>query len=192
MSATATEIQALLAEMSGVGEDKDYILKQFQALHDQLNQTTEWFGQINRLVGADPEEPAVNSVSDFVHKANLDREVLEHIRDENEVNKKNIFKFATENMELREDNKILKDQIDMKEKRIEQVLAEHEEKNCEINKLLCEKLHETLEENKKIKKLEEERQEFRDWVDRNQAEIDRLRDLIDGETSEEESDSDEE
>jgi len=153
MSATVSEIQALLNEMTGVGEDKDYIVKQFQALHDQLDQNREWFMLINQMVGVDTEEPAVNSVSDFVDKANLDREVMEHIRDENEVNKKNIFKFSTENMELR----------------------------------TCLGMSQN-----KIKKLKEREQEYRDWGDRNQAEIERLRDLIDGETSEEESDSDEE
>ena len=72
---------------------------------EELDHNAEWFSQINSLVGADPEEPAVNSVSDFVHKAMLDREVLKIIRDENEVNKKNIFKFSEENTKLRQENK---------------------------------------------------------------------------------------
>jgi len=104
---SVSEIRALLNDMSGTGEDKDYILKQFQSLHDQLDQTNEWFAQINQLVGADPDEPAVNSVSDYVHSARLDKEVLEIIRDENEVNKKNIFKFSTEIMEIKEDRAVL-------------------------------------------------------------------------------------
>lgn len=116
MSATPTQIQELLAEMSGVGEDKDYIVKQFQALHDQLEHNREWFLLINQLVGADPEEPAVNSVADFVGKARLDKEVLEIVRDENEVNKKNVFKFSTENMKLKQANYELGELLEEKNK----------------------------------------------------------------------------
>ncbi len=86
----------------------DTLSEQVFALEDQLEHNAKWFSQINSLVGADPEEPAVNSVSDFVHKAMLDREVLEIVRDENEVNKKNVFKFSEENMKLRQENSELK------------------------------------------------------------------------------------
>lgn len=134
-----------------------------QALREQLDHYNEWFAQINQLVGADPGEPAVNSVTDFVHKARLDREVLEHIRDENEVNKKNIFKFATEKSELSQ--------------YLSQVCQERDDYKKQTEELL-----------NRRDKLLEERQEFRDWVDRNQAEIDRLRLVIDGETSDDESD----
>lgn len=38
------------------------------------------------------------------------------------------------------------------------------------------------------KKLKNDIKEYREWVDRNQAEIERLRDVIDGETDSEEED----
>lgn len=115
--------------------------EQIQALHDQLDQTSEWFSQINQLVGADPEEPAVNSVADYVHKARLDKEVLEIVRDENEVNKKNVFKFSVQIGELKEELQQEKDgrcaDLDELESEIEKLkdqvrqLQEEEEEKCE-------------------------------------------------------------
>lgn len=112
--------------------------EQIQALHDQLDQTSEWFSQINQLVGADPEEPAVNSVADYVHKARLDKEVLEIVRDENEVNKKNIFKFSAQIGEL-------KDQVHQLGLLLEQTATERNRAQ-ESEKELLDRRDELLEE----------------------------------------------
>jgi chromosome segregation ATPase len=58
---------------SGVKEQKLYgqvftLSNEKKVLEEQLEQQNEWFEEINVLVGADPEEPAVNSVSDFVRR----------------------------------------------------------------------------------------------------------------------------
>jgi len=58
---------------SGVKEQKLYgqvfsLTNEKKVLEEQLEQQNEWFKEINVLVGADPEEPAVNSVSDFVRE----------------------------------------------------------------------------------------------------------------------------
>ena len=58
---------------SGVKEQKLYgqvfsLTKEKEVLEEQLKQQNEWFEEINVLVGADREEPAVNSVSDFVRR----------------------------------------------------------------------------------------------------------------------------
>jgi len=39
-----------------------------EVLEEQLKQQNEWFQEIIRLVGGDPSDPAVNSVSDFVRE----------------------------------------------------------------------------------------------------------------------------
>jgi len=58
---------------AGVKEQKLYgqvfsLTNEKKVLEEQLEQQNEWFKEINVLVGADPEEPAVNSVSDFVRE----------------------------------------------------------------------------------------------------------------------------
>jgi septal ring factor EnvC (AmiA/AmiB activator) len=44
------------------------VQEELAILNEQLDQQTEWFKEINSLVGADEDEPAVVSVEDYVRE----------------------------------------------------------------------------------------------------------------------------
>ena len=60
---------------------------------EKIDQQEEWFKQINILVGADEDEPAVNSVMDFVAE-------YKKFQEENEKLGAEIKKFQEENEKL--------------------------------------------------------------------------------------------
>ena len=60
-------------------------------LKEQNNQHLEWFEEINTLVGAEKEDPAVISVSEFVEENFITETALAMVKSENETNKKNIM-----------------------------------------------------------------------------------------------------
>lgn len=82
------------------------------------------------------------------------------------------------------DRKVMYDEI-KKLKEENKKLKRANELNAELHKTSEETIRELEEENKKLKN---DIKEYREWVDRNQAEIERLRDVIDGETDSEEED----
>ena len=65
--------------------------KENNLLKEQNDQHLEWFEEINTLVGADKEEPAVISVKDYVEENIITETTLEMVKSENETNKKNIL-----------------------------------------------------------------------------------------------------
>ena len=69
------ENEKLDAKMLGYLADRNYQKLKTESLEEenkmyeeQLKQQNEWFEEINRLVGADPSEPSVNAVSDYVRE----------------------------------------------------------------------------------------------------------------------------
>ena len=60
---------------------------------EKIDQQEEWFKEINILVGADEDEPAVNSVMDFVAE-------YKKFQEENEKLRAEIKKFQEENEKL--------------------------------------------------------------------------------------------
>lgn len=60
--------EVLEARNEELEEELTEVKDEKEVLEEQMKQQDEWFEEINLLVGADPSEPAVNSVSDFVRK----------------------------------------------------------------------------------------------------------------------------